>query len=496
MKKHIYILIWFGLALTASAQSVLVATNNYNDLNPDRDAQSIAAGTLRLTLTVTDGAAPMSFSNVAPVRLVIRDIRDDYTNQTVNASLTNSAAGVVRWASGVISAGSYETYCDVQVESETRRIWWSYLVVTNAATSGGSIQPVPTNINLGPITIDNTTINTGIVGVAVTTNDAPAGVTTNEDGIATINIPPGGGGGIASIVGMSPIVVTNDGETTYIGFNTLSGYLIVPPVATNYQQIGYVANTAQTYVVGASVTTLYVSAWGAGGGAGSTLSGNGAGAGGLTYGALSVTGGMVLTIEVPEGGYFAEPTNNSLSGIAWPDGGSGAGTNLYGAGGGGGSLRIWHETNLVLVAGGGGGGLSNMAGGGGGGTSGGDGSANGASLAAGTGGNQSSGGVTNGAYLTGGSATAGTVNRGISGGGGGYYGGGAAYWVSAGAHYASGGGGSGWYNPIYFAVAVTVRSGYGANVAGIDDPLFGSGWAAGGDTASERGGNGGAIFRW
>jgi hypothetical protein len=36
-----------------------------------------------------------------------------------------------------------------------------------AAQAGGSIQPVPTNITISAINIDNTTIVTGVVGVAV-----------------------------------------------------------------------------------------------------------------------------------------------------------------------------------------------------------------------------------------------------------------------------------------------------------------------------------------
>ena len=187
----------------------------------------------------------------------------------------------------------------------------------------------------------------------------------------------------------------------------------------------------QYFDVPAGVTSLTVTAKGAGG-----ADGNGyatGGKGGLAVGTIAVTPGQRLTVMCGDfSGYGGGAANGVTTG------------NGYSGGRGGGMAAVWtgapFSSTPLLIAGGGGGGCFYKASGGGGG-------ATGTNGAAATGGTQTAGGggANPGQKWNGGAGTGGWNTNGGGGGGGGWYGGG-----GGGGAQSGGGGGSG-----YLAASVT-----------------------------------------
>jgi hypothetical protein len=293
----------------------------------------------------------------------------------------------------------------------------------------------------------------------------------------------------------------------------------------------------QTFTIPTGVTTLFVQAWGAGGGAGQDPSSVG-GAGGYAQAHLSVTPGDVYTIVVGKGG-------EQVSAAESFDAGSGvsvdAGTaSAAGAGGGFSGLFVpgadagmdgGSEVVLVLAGGGGGAGYaSGDNGGNGGGEFGGAGGS--ANSSAGLGGNNAAGGIggclctdpadggagcltspqcgLNGSLLQGGGGGVpalgtprvdgsfgggGAVGNGptfnAAGGGGGYFGGGG----GAGGGGGGGGGGTGYI----FEAALDSDQASGTSpgvTAHTTETGFIMGTAAGGSAMTPTGGDGLVLLSW
>jgi hypothetical protein len=137
----------------------------------------------------------------------------------------------------------------------------------------------------------------------------------------------------------------------------------------------------QEYVVPSGVTSIFVKMWGAGGGGGAWMyttnkgyTPSNAGAGGYSYGIVTVTPGSYLYIVVGQGGWPAWSGGSSQFG-GWPNGGP-LQLHATNAGGGGGrsqismfssaqtdkaaAIRI--RNNIIMIAAGGGGGGINAAG--------------------------------------------------------------------------------------------------------------------------------------
>jgi hypothetical protein len=383
-------------------------------------------------------------------------------------------------------------------------------VTQSVAGAGGSIQPVPTNITISAINIDNTTIVTGVVGIAVT-EGSPLGVVTN-DGVATITVPAGGGGSVSNVYGVYPVIVTNFADNFYIGLVSFDG-IIIAPSFTNQAVVQFGGPTNYTFSVPVTVTQLVAHLWGAGT-HGSTVSA----AGGYTEVIFPTTGGEALTITVGEGGLQVPSTNAAGVSTArggWPDGGVGVNrlNNATTISSGGGSSRILRGTNIIAIAGAGGGPANvSPATGIGGGISGAGGAANGG--ISGGGGTQTEGGSTGstaiplfltntpGAFLQGGSGGT-TTNVNFSGaaggGGGGWYGGGGGLANNSSASRAAGGGGSGYWNPALSSFGWTAR-GSGNNPPLQESPYYGTdiggfGWGTG-QSGGTRGAHGGIVLRW
>jgi hypothetical protein len=258
-------------------------------------------------------------------------------------------------------------------------------------------------------------------------------------------------------------------------------------------KVTYGNGTTSTLVIPATVTSILVKMWGAGGGGGGYggwRQGSLGGAGGYSHAIVPVVPGETITIR-PGAGGGPQPSNTK----AFPDGGGASlsgGDNQYAASGGGSSsIQVPSiSASFCLYAGGGGGGGSVNgyavnSGGAGGGLTGYAGSRTSYSAPGGAnnsdgnnhmggGGSQTAGGSAGvGAQSTG---QAGSLGQGGThqnancyggGGGGGYYGGGSGAYGNN-SSMGGGGGGSGYVNPALI-MGVT-QSGNGRVPGNAGDP--------------------------
>ena len=557
--------IMFLLVGTASAQNVAYLTNNVLALSgsssplvwyPEYPA--------RVTVQALRGSTPVNLTN-STIQIVLSDRRDGLTAAASTGVILNSTNGyctAMLNLSGLepgqylstMSAIDEETgakitdlsmnnitltnWCDVCGSSGSASVTLIQTNIVNAsstslvqfaegavAVTGNTFEVTAGDVVLTGATfnINNSTTYTGVVGVAVTTNDAPAGVTTNESGVATINIPPGGGGGDVTINGVTtnnwtftgqyPLIVSNVGNMAYFGLSSFEGGAIFLPDLTTTVIVNYVSATNQSYIVPAGVTQLYVWAWGGGGGGGGGANGTGAfgGGGGYSFASIPVTPTEVLDLYIGGKGLLG-PTSSTYAVTlgGFPDGGASVGRLAGRGGSGGGSTSIWRGTNALIVAGGGGGSGrgSSSAGGSGGGISGEDGGNDGIGGFGGGGGTQTSGGTTAsttislfwtnvaGSAFSGGSAGATTnlIAAAAGGGGGGYFGGGGGLITSSANSGGGGGAGSGFINTSAGLQGYTIRA-VDAIPAGQEIDLYQSGWGTGGVGLS-NGSNGGMIIKY
>ena len=149
MKKLLYIVL-FLVSGVVSAQhtniSVIVTTNNFFDLNPDRDAVSASAGIIRLRHTVTDGIAPYDVTAGLPISLTITSREDGWTNGVIN-TVTNDGTGVIWWVLPPLGVGSYRLESTLVLPGDSFPIYDRYLTVTSApAASAATVNLTVTNI--------------------------------------------------------------------------------------------------------------------------------------------------------------------------------------------------------------------------------------------------------------------------------------------------------------------------------------------------------------
>jgi hypothetical protein len=493
-----YRLLLFGICLgacAASAQTVFVWDQNYNDLNPERDQTSMVAGASAVLATISDGVDPVTFSGVTALVLRVIRMEDAHTNHVLYADRTNSP-GLVHWSIPPLTAQRYRFVGTAYGATETNDIVDRWVTATNTPVgSGGSTSLTITNAD--PIAISNTTA----VG-------APDGyMPAVSNGAIVLGPPPAGGngGGIQSIngdtnaaqliVGNSPIVVTNIGGTTFIGWQEYDGGFVINP-GTNYTRL-YFSGSVTQQIVFSGTGTVALTGW-AGAGFGTTYGGSA----GLTQTLLDFTNGMYLDVLIPDGGQGLTGTP-AITDSAFPNGGRGVGRQCASGGGGAFVIYAGGRTDVVMVAGGGAGGNTSGAtyGGFGGGETGGD----GAGSRRGYGGSQTNGGAlasqtgtmlytnTVGSHLRGGDAGCATqaqaaVTCNATGGGDGWQGGSGGYAASGEA--SSGGAGAGYWNPLFCKWGTTIRGGFAAP-AGTEIPGYVAGVGVpGGTLNSTRSGTG------
>ena len=254
------------------------------------------------------------------------------------------------------------------------------------------------------------------------------------------------------------LTLTNSGVAVCSGVTTanfaFTGLTNIGPDTLHYTTVG-----SNSLTIPADVTTLNFDVQGARGGRDNVSVDPKPGYGGRIQGALTVTGGEVLTMIV--GGVGGDGTLSGATGGF--NGGGSTYFYFYGSGGGGGGASdiVNGGTSLVIAGGGGGAGWDlpgALAGGNGNGPSGGNSAPNSSGSSAG-GGTQIMGGAgaTDGVMSPG--ATGTLVNGGngstdgiSGGGGGGYYGGGGGVWT--------GGGGGSSYADAGLTSGVTNTAGY------------------------------------
>ncbi len=250
-------------------------------------------------------------------------------------------------------------------------------------------------------------------------------------------------------------------DAFYYALNaTSSDSLVSSAPVTSTTDFSY-TGTIQSYTVPAGVTSITITAKGAGGG----TNGYSGGAGGSSTGTLSVTPGATYYILVGRTG------SGTTGGYGGGGNGGSSGANL-GAGGGGmtwfSPAQSFAQNTVLLVAGGGGGGGVSAAAGSGGGITGGVGTG----VGHGGAGTQNAGGAaganTYASGMTAGSAgqggTGGTYSTYGGGGGGGYYGGGGGGVNMV--DYDAGGGGSGYLSASLTEASTTLGAGAAAATNG------------------------------
>jgi hypothetical protein len=136
------------VAVSAKAQTIFVVTNNYNDLNPERDALAMGVGGLRLTAAITDGADPLSFTGMSSAVLRVVSRIDGYTNHSLAAAQTN-APGTLRWIVPTLAAGEYRLQSTVVYPGESFHIFDRWLSVTTAPAANCP------DVSIGATTITN-----------------------------------------------------------------------------------------------------------------------------------------------------------------------------------------------------------------------------------------------------------------------------------------------------------------------------------------------------
>jgi len=118
--------------------STFRTTNNFNDLNPSRDAMSCPVGDIHITHTMTDGVSPVDFTFLtSDIYLQFIHLVSGWTNYAKAAFYTNDA-GTVRWEFRNIQNGEYRLFCEITTAVDTYPVFDRYLTVTSRIASATS----------------------------------------------------------------------------------------------------------------------------------------------------------------------------------------------------------------------------------------------------------------------------------------------------------------------------------------------------------------------
>lgn len=482
--KMLRFLLVSAFCVSTALGNVWVRTNDVLSIgSPFVGAAS--AGELRLRVFVRQGADAVSLSGCTS-RWLFVDTRDGYQIPSIIAGTTEDATnGAVQFvASGWSRVGTFTATARIYPPSAESYVADSMTVTITSTAS------VVVNVTGGSSSVG---VTAGVSSVTASNGIIASG--SNTVGLSLDTSTQIG-------VGWPKLLLKSESNTFYwsdVLVSTTGGINVV--LFTNSATYSALASTSvvdQSFVVPGGTTQLAVKAWGGGGGGSVAYAG---GAGGFSFGVISVTPGESLIVRVAQGGRHGSSSIQAL-----PGGGlsvtSSASAGYY-AGNGGGYSAVLRGTNLLVVAaGGGGGGGSTTAG-----ASGGVGGAGGSSIGAsgsGTiswvqpiGGSQTNGGsagrssnsvntaATDGVFLLGGNgARAGNTAHG-GGGGGGYYGGGGG--GASNSVVAAGGAGGSCFAPAPYGLSIR------GNNTGDED--WQASWGAAGGTSS-AGADGKVIIKW
>jgi hypothetical protein len=177
------------LATVAKADTLLISTANFNDLNPERDATTANAfETIRITHTITDGAELLPLTTATSMPLYIELTAGGWTTAVFGATSTNSP-GVVRWQiPGGLNAGQYRLRGWVFFPADSFPVYDRFLTVTSTPAQASVIN-ITNEVNVGEVTITNIfgdTYITNIVSSDINITNTFAPVTTNITVITNI----------------------------------------------------------------------------------------------------------------------------------------------------------------------------------------------------------------------------------------------------------------------------------------------------------------------
>jgi len=196
--------IMLGLLVLATAdgrgQNLIVVTNNYNDLNPDRDALTNQVGIIRIVANINDGAEPLRLVGLQSAALRVIEPESGYTNSTIAATVTNDV-GIVRWAIPAQQVGTYRLMASAVYADDDFPIFDRYMTMTSPPAAFCGDVTVINNVTNGAPTTDAGDLTNGILADArLSTNVSLLGqsISSNEINWATMPTSSGVGDGGAT----------------------------------------------------------------------------------------------------------------------------------------------------------------------------------------------------------------------------------------------------------------------------------------------------------
>lgn len=160
MRRFVIMLSLLVLATAdGRGQNLIVVTNNYNDLNPDRDALTNQVGIIRIVASINDGSEPLRLDGLLTAALRVIEPESGYTNATIAATVTNDV-GIVRWSIPAQQVGTYRLMASAVYADDDFPIFDRYMTMTS-----------PPAASCGDVTVINNITNaTYNIGGQATTN--------------------------------------------------------------------------------------------------------------------------------------------------------------------------------------------------------------------------------------------------------------------------------------------------------------------------------------
>ena len=136
------------LSAWAKGDTVIVFTNNVNDLNAQRDEISAVAGVpLRITAVLNDGVDPLDMSTATfPITLTMYHRTDNYINRVVTSIDGTISNNFARWRWNLDYPGAYLIQARAFYPDDDFLIVDRYLSVTSAPSVAAQVTANITNV--------------------------------------------------------------------------------------------------------------------------------------------------------------------------------------------------------------------------------------------------------------------------------------------------------------------------------------------------------------
>lgn len=141
MVNRLLMIIALALAAVAAPAQITVysTSDNVSDLNPERDALSAPAGTIRLTTLINNGGEVLDLSTAAlPIPLSVTHRTDGWTSPIAPALETVAAEGKIRWQF-TLQPGEYEVKAIATFSNDEFPVYWRYISVFPAPSAEVSV---------------------------------------------------------------------------------------------------------------------------------------------------------------------------------------------------------------------------------------------------------------------------------------------------------------------------------------------------------------------